>query len=357
MRWRNLAVLTLWLVVTLAHAAPRTFTDDAGRTLTLPDTIHTAYATSQIGIITLYTLAPDKLAGWIFALQPEETPFIAARYHHLPVLGGWSGRSSTANVEEIARVHPDVIFSIGTIDATQRDQADHLQRQTGIPVVMLDAPLTAMDRTYRILGDLLNEPERAATLAAYCHDTITGIAAQVARVPEAARKRVYYAEGRKGLETDPAGSFHTEVLDFVRGINVADVPNQRGYGRAEVSLEQVMAWNPAVVIVGFDKQTRDGFTTRVYDEAGWQHVAAVRNRAVYQIPFAPFDWFDRPPSVNRLIGVKWLANLLYPDAVPLDLDAEVRTFYRLFYHTEVSDDALAALLARARPTPGASHDH
>ena len=33
---------------------------------------------------------------------------------------------------------------------------------------------------------------------------------------------------------------------------------------------------------------------------------------MYQVPNAPFDWFDRPPSVNRLIGTWWLASILYP---------------------------------------------
>ena len=53
---------------------------------------------------------------------------------------------------------------------------------------------------------------------------------------------------------------------------------------------------------------------------------------MYEVPTAPFNWFDRPPSVNRMIGIKWLANLLYPNVFRYDMAAEVKDFYAKFYH-------------------------
>ncbi len=47
----------------------------------------------------------------------------------------------------------------------------------------------------------------------------------------------------------------------------------------------------------------------------------------------PFGWFDRPPSVNRLIGVKWLASVLYGEDANYDIPRDTREFYRLFYRT------------------------
>lgn len=345
------------LLLTPGQAAETVlYRDMAGREVQVPKVVRHAYATSQIGIIQLYSLNPDKLAGWMFPLGEVERAWIPARYQDKPILGGWSGKNGTANVEEIIRAHPDVIFSAGLTDDLARAQSDRLQRQTGIPVVMLDTPLTGMDKAYLEMGRLIGEADRAGELAAYCRQTLQRIGQQVAQVPADARRRVYYAEGPKGLETDPSGSMHAEVLDFVNGINVADVPMVRGFGRAEVSIEQVYRWDPDLILVGYDKMADDGFYGSLPRSPAWQPLRAVREQAVVQIPYQPFDWFDRPPSVNRLMGVVWLANLLYPQWVTLDLPEEIRRFYRLFYHLTLSDAQIETLLRHARLNQGGAHE-
>jgi iron complex transport system substrate-binding protein len=54
---------------------------------------------------------------------------------------------------------------------------------------------------------------------------------------------------------------------------------------------------------------------------------------------------DSPPSVNRLIGLRWLGKVLYPDLFPEDLRDMTRAFYARFYHVTPSDAALDRLLA------------
>jgi iron complex transport system substrate-binding protein len=74
-------------------------------------------------------------------------------------------------------------------------------------------------------------------------------------------------------------------------------------------------------------------------------VTAVRNGRVHLSPKLPFGWIDFPPTVNRLIGLWWLAKLLYPGQFPEDLKPLTRTFYRDFYHVEVSDVQIDGILA------------
>ncbi|EGD48052.1 periplasmic binding protein [Ruminiclostridium papyrosolvens DSM 2782] len=322
--------------------------DMAGRRVKVPSEIKKAYATSQIGIIALYTLNPDKLAGWGFALSESDKQFISEKYYELPVLGVWSGKNGTGNVEEIIKVHPDIIFSIGTIDSSQKDLSDKIQVQTGIPVVMLDAPLEKLDIMYEKLGDIMGEKDRAKELGDYCAKTIADINKFKLKIPHGKQLKVYYAEGAKGLETDPKGSFHTEVLDFAGGINVAEVPKQSGFGRSAVSLEQLLKWNPEVIVVGYDKDAKSGFFKDIYTTPEWKSIKAVKDKKVYAIPNKPFDWFDRPPSVNRILGVKWLANLLYPEYVNLNIDNEVKDFYDKFYHKKLTEQEVKNLLTEAR---------
>lgn len=68
---------------------------------------------------------------------------------------------------------------------------------------------------------------------------------------------------------------------------------------------------------------------------------------IYVPPDLPFGWFDAPPSLNRLLGLQWLARVLYPSRFPEPLAPRVKTFHRLFYHREPTDAQLRGLLARA----------
>lgn len=332
---------------TSSKSTEQTITDMAGRKLTIPSDIKKAYSTSQIGIITLYTLNPDKLSGWGFKLIDDEKKFISEKYYNLPVLGTWSGKNGTGNIEEIIKVHPDVIFSMGNLAKSDIDASEKIQQQTGIPVIMVDGSLTKLDKAYEFIGSILNEKSKAKELGDYCSKTITDITAQVEKIPADKKLKVYYAEGLAGLETDPKGSFHTEVLDFVGGINIAEVPVQQGFGRAQISKEQLLSWNPDIILAGYDKDAGGGGFNSIKTDTALKGIKAIAGNKVYQIPSMPYDWFDRPPSVNRIIGVKWLANLLYPDYVKLDIKKEVTAFYDKFYHHKLTDKEFNDLLKNA----------
>lgn len=77
----------------------------------------------------------------------------------------------------------------------------------------------------------------------------------------------------------------------------------------------------------------------------------MKNKQVHLSPVYPFGWIDRPPSINRLIGLKWMAHLLHPNLFPLDLSVETRKFYNLFYHVELDDKELGKLLKWTRGAP------
>ena len=123
-------------------------------------------------------------------------------------------------------------------------------------------------------------------------------------------------------------------------MNVADAPGQ--HGLANVTLEQVLKWNPEVIITLDDR-----FYTRVQGDPLWQTLPAVQAGRVYLAPTLPFGWVDRPPSVNRLIGIQWLSRLFYPEHFADDLRTVTRNFYRLFYHLDPSAEQLDELLAHA----------
>lgn len=56
---------------------------------------------------------------------------------------------------------------------------------------------------------------------------------------------------------------------------------------------------------------------------------------------------DKPPSVQTLLGVLWLGNLLYPEVYSFDMAATVQEFYQLFWGYELSESAARAMLANS----------
>lgn len=150
------------------------------------------------------------------------------------------------------------------------------------------------------------------------------------------RPRVYYARGPRGLETGLGGSINVESIEFMAR-NVAG--DTRG-GLATVSLEQVLVWNPDVIVT-IDQD----FAANVRNDPAWASIAAVRDGRVHLSPKLPFGWVDFPPSVNRLMGLPWLARILYPNLFPEGIREPTRRFYRRFYHVDLSDAQIDRVLA------------
>ena len=50
-----------------------------------------------MGTILIYTLDPDRLAGWNYLFTEQERRYIPAPYDGLPLLGGWFGKKNSAN--------------------------------------------------------------------------------------------------------------------------------------------------------------------------------------------------------------------------------------------------------------------
>lgn len=330
---------TLLAAPTLLLAAPRaraaTVTDATGRALQIPAMVTRVLPAGPPAAILLYTLAPELLLGWPRAGRAEECAFLLPDICTRPEVGRLTGRGNTANLEAVLALKPDLILDVGSTAPTFVSLAARVQDQTKIPYALLDGRLDAAAATYRLLGALTHRD--AEPLAAYAEQTLVTVHARVNRIPENERPRVYYARGPRGLETGLGGSINVETLEFLGARNVA--AEQKG-GLAVVSIEQVLAWNPQIIIT-IDRD----FAANVGSDPQWATVKAVRRGRVHLSPKLPFGWVDFPPSVNRLIGLWWLAKILYPEHFPEDLRELTRDFYAKFYHVTPSDADIDRVLA------------
>jgi iron complex transport system substrate-binding protein len=284
----------------------------------------------------IYTLAPDLLLGWPRANRPEECAYMLPDICAKPEVGRITGRGNTANLEIVIGLKPDLILDVGSTRDTFISLATRVQEQTGIPYALLDGRFDAIPASYRKLGELIGRQADAEKLARYADDTVKTITGRVKDVPQDKRPRVYYARGPRGLVTGLGHSINVETIEML----AQNVAGGAQGGLANVSIEQVLLWNPEVIVT-IDRN----FAAAVRNDPAWASVSAVKSGRVHLSPKMPFGWVDFPPSVNRLIGLWWLAKILYPGKFAKDLTKLTRDFYTMFYHRTPSDAQIAHVLA------------
>jgi len=336
------------MLVFLLHAGAsaqdptRTVTDSAGRRVDIPARISRVLAAGPPASILLYTLAPQTMIGWVRAPTAAEKLYLSESVRELPEYGRLTGRGGTANLEIVLKFKPDLIIDSGSTGATYVSLANNVQEQTKLPYLLLDGRMDSIPEVYRLAGQLLGVEARAERLASYAEEILNGLKTRIASIPQGERPRVYYARGVNGLETGLAGSINLEVLEHAGAVNVAAAAGSGGLSK--VSVEQVLAWDPDVILV-----LDPAFYASVRTDPLWSSLKAVRDKRIYMAPNLPFGWFDVPPGVNRLIGVHWLLSILYPQQFPEDLRAITTSFYRLFYGVELTQAQLDTLLMPAVP--------
>ena len=317
----------------------RVFTDSCGREVTVPADIRRIAVSGPLAQMVVFAIAPDKMVGVANAWDESAKAYFDAKYLELPLLGQLYGGKGELNLETLLAVEPDVVIDVGEPKDSMAEDLDALQEQTGIPFVHIDAYLASMDDTYAMLGDLLAMPNEAQGLADYCryaYDKVKAIADSVEKV------NLLYVTGEEGLNVIAKGSYHAEVIDMLcNNLAVVDEPSSKGTGN-EVDMEQILNWNPDAVIFA-----PGSIYSTVADNENWQTIPAIRDGRYYEVPMGPYNWMGFPPSVQRILGMQWMAKVLYPDAADYDMYETTQTYFQLFYHCDLTAEQYAALTAHS----------
>ena len=322
-------------------AETRVFTDSTGREVTVPTQIDKVAISGPLAQIVVFALCPDKLVGVANEWDESAQQYLDEKYYNLPLLGQLYGGKGELNLETLLASEAQVVIDVGEAKSTIVEDMNDLQEQTGIPFVHIDAKLASMDETYTMLGDLLGMADEAKTLADYCRTTYDSVKTAVDGVEKA---NLLYIAGDTGLNVIAQGSYHSEVIDMLsNNLAVVDEPSSKGTGN-EVDMEQILNWNPDVILFA-----PGSIYATVGEDAAWQGVTAIQNGAYYEVPMGPYNWMGFPPSVQRMLGMLWMAKVLYPDAADYDLYTEAANYFQLFYHCDLTREQYDALVANSLP--------
>ncbi len=320
----------------------RVVTDSAGRQVEIPAQIQRVAPSGSTAQMILMPIAYDLLAGLSSSPSTAQMPYFPEEVRYLPTFGQFYGSKANLNMESLIDARPQIIIDLGDAKDTIADDMDRIQKQTGIPTVFIEANLDDMAAAYRTLGDILNRSDMAESLARFIEKTVSMARENSAKIPENQRLSVLFGTGSAGLACNAAGSVQADVIDLVGAVN-AIIPQEvsnRG-GGTTVSLEEVYAVEPDVILLS----TGGPYDTLAQGE--WEGLRAVQSGKYYEIPGLPYDWMSSPPSVNRVLGIWWLGNLLYPELYDYDMVQVAREYYGLFWHYDLTEEEAEHMLSRS----------
>jgi len=315
------------------------FTDSAGRTVTLPTVIDRVAVSGSLAQTFVFPIVADKLVGLAGDFSDEAKVYIPEKYTGLPVLGQFYGKGDL-NLESVIAADPQIVIDAGEAKDTIVEDMDGITEKTNIPTVFIAAALESLDVTYTTLGEVLGMQAEAKALADYASKAYADTKAGLDTVAQ--KKTILYLTGEKGLNVIAQGSYHAQVINLV-GDNLAVIENPTSSGSGdEVTMEQILNWNPDVIVFA-----PNGAYELAQTDSAWAALKAVQNGDIYEAPGAPYNWLGFPPGANTLLGMQWLAKALYPEVFTQDLKPAIVEYYKLFFHSDLTDAQYDELTANA----------
>ena len=318
------------------------FTDSLGRQVELPANITRIVPSGDLAQQFLLAIAPDKMVACSGGWSNDAEEYLDEAYLELPDLGSFFG-SHDLSYEEIAKLNPQVIIDVGETKDSMADELDMITEKTGIPAVHISAELETVDEAFLMLGELLGEEEQGKALHDYCLQAYNETKTVMEQVDaDGARKSLLYCLGENGMNVLARDSYQSAIIDMVSD-NKAVVanPSAKGSGN-ETDIEQILGWNPEVIIFA-----PNGYYEYASMDSVWQPLDAIKNDTYYEVPIGPYNWMGFPPGSNRVMGMLWLTDLLYPEYTNYDIKDKVVQYYKLFYHCDLTDEQYEALVGNS----------
>ncbi len=332
--------------------ADRQITDQLGRQVTLPDRVDRVVVLQHQTLNLLVQLDADSkivgvLANWKQQLG-DGYARLAPQLLKTPALGDLTH----VDLESLVALRPQVVFVTNYAPKEMIDQIS----QAGIAVVAIslrqDKPgeegkmNPVMDNEelaynqglingIRLIGEVVNRQKQADELINYTFAQRKRVSDRLQSIPLQQRVRVYMAN--PDLTTYGSGKYTGLMMDHAGAYNVAE-PTVKGF--KQVSLEQVIAWDPQVIFVQ-DRYPK--VVGEIEHDPKWQTIDAVKNHRVYLMPEYAKAW-GYPMPEALAIGELWMAKKLYPQKFSdINMQQQADAYYQRFYRTRyIGPDTVAA---------------
>ena len=345
MKINNKLFLLLIFLLSLSFTtqAERTFTDQIGREVKVPDKVDRIVVLQHQTLNLLVQMnATDKIVGVMSNWKQQ----LGSNYARLaPELSNKASLGDLTHVdaEKLVALHPQVVFVTNYAPQEMIDKISSL----GIPAVaislrhddegernklnpvMADEEQAYVKGLYEgimLIGNIINKPEEAKALIKATENGCRMVSNRLQLLPEEQRVRAYMANPE--LTTYGSGKYTGLMMKHAGAVNVA-ASTIKGF--KQVSIEQVIEWNPQVIFV---QNRYPAVVNEIQSSPQWQVIDAVKNHRVYLMPEYAKAWgYPMPEAMG--IGELWMAKKLYPEKFnDVDMHKIVNGWYRTFYRTD-----------------------
>lgn len=244
------------------------------------------------------------------------------------------------NMEALLATKPDVVL------VSSEKQAEAV-RQAGLTAVRVGfSDMNGLMQTVNLTAEVLGTQgayERAQKYNAYMQKNLKLIEERLKDLPDSERPKVMHiGSGTKVQNVSGSGIVIDEWIKIAGGQNVA--ADQKGM--KDVSMEQITAYAPEVIIIGGDASAKG--VQMIKSDAAWKDIPAVKNDKVIRNPYGTFNW-DRY-STEEALQVLWAAKTLHPQKfTDIDMVKETQEFYSTFFGYSLSADDAQRILAGEAP--------
>lgn len=350
MKLNQLLLATLLGTLSFSALADRVITDQLDRKVTIPDHINRAVVLQHQTLnIAVQLDATKQIVGVLSNWKKQ----LGKNYVRLaPELENMAmpGDLNSVNIESLLTLKPDVVFVTNYAPPEMIKQITDVN----IPVVAislrtgesgekgkLNPTLKDEDKAYNdglkqgieLIAEVFEKKTQGDELvkAAFAHRQL--LADHLKDIPADKRVRTYMAN--PDLNTYGSGKYTGLMMEHAGAYNVAAATIK---GFKQVSLENVLEWNPAVILV---QDRYPDVVPQILNDQSWANIQAVKDKKVLLMPEYAKAWgYPMPEALS--LGEVWLAKSLYPQRFQdVDLDKMVNDYYQKFYRTSYKADNAA----------------
>ena len=320
---------------TLSDETTRTVTDMAGRVVELPMEINRIGTIGPIGVLNTFVELMGE-GSKIFNEMPgrfKSSGNWDMHYEFAPqILNAplYEDGNGEILIETIIQTKPDVCFVMSV------DTAQFLVRN-GIACIYLEwKELSDIPVAVNLMGEVLNRQDMAELYLSYFDTKLALAQSLTASLNTEQRAAVLY--GNPVTFSQPHIIAEWWITQ-AGGISVTN--NGRSTESFTYTLEDILIWNPAVMIVSDAQQIID-----VKADSRYAGITAVKNDAIYAIPTVAHVWGNR--TVEQPLTILWTLHHIYPELMSYEtLAQEIKYFYKTFFLYDLSDTQVAKIITGA----------
>lgn len=323
-------------------AERRTFVDDAGVEMEVPDKIDRIVvgAWQMAAPLAVYLGGGEKIVGMAPAsMKAAENGILGEMYPELLDAETDFYNGGDINMEELLKLNPDIVIGVGEA------QAEAI-RAAGIPATVVSVTKWNYDviETYshwlETFDAIFGGSAYNGDVTEYSRQVHIAIREKVSTLAQEDKKKVMilFTYSDATMTTSGKGFFGQSWCDLTGAVNVGE--GIESLGSVAINMEQVYEWNPDVIIItNFTKAQPEDLYNNTIGSDDWSTVNAVKNKQVYKMPLGIYRSYT--PGADTPVTLQWFAKAVYPELFEdVEVEQVARDYYREFYGFELTDEQI-----------------